>query len=175
MNLRATFMPCFPAPGLPDPLSSIAPLTPYVDSLMKQERYRTWSSAQGAWYAECGEIAKLYWGYGSKKDGLPMPTEDDRYNIDALILNAIKVGSGSHKEMTHRQICQGVAMLRRWKSWLGGLNQGLGEENKENWDEAQGVVWENELTPNEKELIKYNQEGFSDNPYDPASPFYKDD
>jgi hypothetical protein len=155
MTMRDDFHNNLPPPGLPASLNDIAPKHAYVNSLMKAGvRYTSWDNVKGMWYAEVNEIARMYekleillsrkykndktWNGGieiqpriNKRTGEPYATADKdlTYNVDALVMNCIQA-EGKHQLLTHRQICQGMAMIRRWEAWLSEQMQGMGSETK---------------------------------------------
>jgi len=136
MNLRSLYSNTFPAPGLPPELSSIAPTRNHVDALMKDPRYSNFSRAAGIWFMEVADIARLYWG--ERSDGKKTPPKEQTQDVDGFVMKAIRCGS--HKALEHRQICQGIALMRKWRAWISQEKNGLGDgggdggEGSEKWD-----------------------------------------
>jgi hypothetical protein len=140
-SLLAMFADVFPAPGLPDPLSTIAPDKSYVDTLMRNPTFRSFAGkCAGHWFMEVNEIAILYWGIPLERKS---PPKSQTFDVDDFVMRCIG-GGQSHKDLDHRQICQGIALMRKWNGWIGEQKNDVNAVGKRGgkWDD--GLPWENE-------------------------------
>jgi hypothetical protein len=134
MTLRQLYISLLPAPGLPDDLNELSPATEQVDAMMKDSRYRKFDRyVAGVWFASISEIAIAYWGEPVERK---TPPKWQTELVDDIVMKAVK--ASSHKWLEHRQICQGVLMLRKWKTWLSERgNEGKDGESDGRLDPSQ--------------------------------------